>query len=91
MLTFIYGYVLSSRSKILYLENVYLEKGKYTNLFSFLTEEYNDFLIAHTPADQNNSMVYHFLLGANGIEDEDGNPIEKSKEEDFVEEDIKFL
>lgn len=72
-------------------ENVYLEKGKYTNLFSFLTEEYNDFLIAHTPADQNNSMVYHFLLGANGIEDEDGNPIEKSKEEDFVEEDIKFF
>jgi len=76
-----------------YIFSVYKEedKQKYTNLFSFLTEEYNDFLIAHTPADQNNSMVYHFLLGANGIEDEDGNPIEKSKEEDFVEEDIKFF
>jgi hypothetical protein len=66
-------------------------KVKYTDLFSFQTDGYNDFIIDYMPADDKNSGVFRFPIGAKGIINLDGEPLEKLKKEDFSEEDIKFL
>ena len=71
----------------------YSEKSevKYTDQFSFSTEGYNDFIIDYMPADDKNSGIFRFPIGVKGIENLDGEPLEKLKKEDFAEEDIKFL
>ena len=69
----------------------YSEKSevKYTDQFSFSTEGYNDFIIDYMPADDKNSGVFRFPIGAKGIINLDGEPLEK--QETFSEDDLEFL
>lgn len=64
-------------------------KVKYTDLFSFQTDGYNDFIIDYMPADDKNSGVFRFPIGAKGIINLDGEPLEK--QETFSEDDLEFL
>ena len=64
-------------------------KVKYTDLFSFSTEGYNDFIIDYMPADDKNSGVFRFPIGAKGIINLDGETLEK--QETFSEDDLEFL
>ena len=69
----------------------YSEKSevKYTDQFSFSTEGYNDFIIDYMPADDKNSGVFRFSIGAKGIINLDGEPLEK--QETFFKDDLEFL
>ena len=69
----------------------YSEKSevKYTNLFSFQTDGYNDFIIDYMPADDKNSGIFRFPIGAKGIENIEGEVLRK--QETFSKDDLEFL
>ncbi|MBF1096892.1 MAG: hypothetical protein HXL37_01180 [Riemerella sp.] len=64
-------------------------KVKYTDLFSFQTDGYNDFIIDYMPADDKNSGIFRFPIGAKGIENIEGEVLRK--QETFSEDDLEFL
>ena len=64
-------------------------KVKYTDLFSFQTDGYNDFIIDYMPADDKNSGIFRFPIGAKGIENIEGEVLRK--QETFSKDDLEFL
>ena len=72
-------------------ENRHSEGKKYNNLFSFPVGNYNNFLVAYIPAEDENPIFFNFVVGKNGLEDFEGNVIKKNKESDFNKEDITFF
>jgi len=80
-------FILADLNKHYY--NLNFKEIKYTDQFSFSTEGYNDFIIDYMPADDKNSGVFRFPIGAKGIINLDGEPLEK--QETFSEDDLEFL
>lgn len=62
---------------------------KYSDQFSFSTEGYNDFIIDYMPADDKNSGIFRFPIGAKGLENIEGEVLRK--QETFSEDDLEFL